>query len=326
MTFCYNIVIKLPTFHLFLNSIKNKWNNKMKISCSKSSILIEDSESSCIKEYYNYIIELIKIICLENDLSCNFIVGGNYNLDANYKIIKINYEHTLVVPGGRDSKNSPVGNIIFKNQVKYLVRIVEYHNLNQSNIIIDYSLPNIENIKRSNLYDSFSKKLIYISPYLYMPYNDKVNRSNNLLTTFINPNEPRRKKLIQEILENGLSHENVNNCFESFKLMKLYRNTKILINIHQTDHHHTFEELRVLPALLCGVIVICEESPLKELIPYHSYLIWTKYEEIIDTIKYVNDNYEQLFNKIFIESNFKLDMNTLHTNNLRNLKEMILSQ
>ena len=79
--------------------------------------------------------------------------------------------------------------------------------------------------------------------------------------------------LLNQIKQKGITYINVNNCFEKDKLQTLYKNTKILINIHQTDHHHTFEELRVLPALQCGVLVICEHSPLSNLIPGNDYII-----------------------------------------------------
>ena len=68
---------------------------------------------------------------------------------------------------------------------------------------------------------------------------------------------------------------------------------------YKTPHHHTFEELRVLPALECGVIVISEFSPLIELIPYNNLIIWVKYDDITDKIKEVIDNYDVFHNKLF---------------------------
>lgn len=110
----------------------------------------------------------------------------------------------------------------------------------------------------------FSKKHFYIASTIHdSVYHVKSQRAFNCLTTFINPDEPRRNALIQKIKNTSLKHSNINNCFEKEKLKKLYQHTKVMINIHQTDHH-TFEELRVLPALQCGVIVICEKSDQKE--------------------------------------------------------------
>ena len=54
-----------------------------------------------------------------------------------------------------------------------------------------------------------------------------------------------------------------------------------------------------MPALLCGVIVICEHSPLSELIPYHDYIIWCSYHEIIDKALEVIANYNYYYDLIF---------------------------
>ena len=101
------------------------------------------------------------------------------------------------------------------------------------------------------------------------------------------------------LTKNGFQFLNVNNCFIKNDLQNLYKNTKILINIHQTEHHHTFEELRVLPALQCGVIVISENSPLSELVPYNDYIIWTSYDKILEkTIEIIN-NYDYFHDLIW---------------------------
>jgi hypothetical protein len=131
---------------------------------------------------------------------------------------------------------------------------------------------------------------------------------NIYITTFINTNEPRRKELLDNIKSNNLPHHNINTCFDKNQLQAIYNSTKIMINIHQTDHHHTFEELRVLPALLCGVIVVCEESPLIEHIPYKDYVIWCKYNEVVDLTKHIMDNYTRYYELLFSETK----INNLH--------------
>ena len=102
-----------------------------------------------------------------------------------------------------------------------------------------------------------------------------------------------------QLTTKNIKHTNINNCFGENEVEVLLKRTKILINIHQTPHHDTFEELRVLPALECGVIVIAEKSPLFETIPYHDLIIWTSYEDIIEKIKEVIINYEFYHNEIF---------------------------
>jgi hypothetical protein len=172
----------------------------------------------------------------------------------------------------------------------------------------------------NNLYN----KCIYISPLLYPLYKLKDNRNINCLTTFINKEEPRRKKLLLNILNNNIEHININNCFDTESLENLYKKTKIMVNIHQTDHHHTFEELRVLPALLNGIIVICEDSPLKENIPYNKYIIWTNYDNIIETIIDVQNNYDIYYDKIFNNIEIDKTIEIMKYNNSTDLEKYII--
>jgi hypothetical protein len=246
----------------------------------------------------------------------------------------MNDEHTLVKQGGRDSVNYAIGNIPYKaenqNSQNYLVRIVNYDTLNLSDIVIDYSIPNIINVRESQLFDSFFKKMVYISPYLYEPITDNFDTfsKRNIVTLTTFPYSPttlssfRRTMFLynmnslcyKEIIDNPSSanpeviikkHTNISGCFESEKLKELYKNTKILINVHQTEHHDTLEELRILPALLCGVIVISEYSPLYKEVPYYDYIVWSSYGNMLYNVKDVLNNYEFYYSKIFGDS--KLD-------------------
>lgn len=274
---------------------------------TNNSFLYYNKNVGITNDYYQNIVNLIKQILNNNpDLHINIILCNcNHNINNMNKtiLININFEHTLVKIGGRDvPHDTPVGNISYKyneNNENYLVRICDYHNLNMSDIIIDYSNPNIYNVKTCPQYNSLSKKHIYISSSIYQPFFFKENRDITTLSTFININEPRRKLLLENINNENIKHTNISNCFGENEVEVLLKRTKILINIHQTPHHDTFEELRVLPALECGVIVIAEKSPLVETIPYHDLIIWTSYEDIIEKVKEVTINYNFYHNEIF---------------------------
>lgn len=296
---------------------------------NNSNLYYDDNSLYYIRDYYQYIISIIKNILLNNNLEINIIIGNyNYSFNNNYRniIININYEHTLVKQGGRDTQNSLIGKIkvIDSDNDFYLVRIVDYNILINSNIVIDYSIPNIKNINELELYNNLSGKFIYIAPLLYPFYKEINNRTINCLTTFINTEEPRRKKLLTDILDNNINHININNCFDKNNLEELYKKTKIMINIHQTYHHCTFEELRVLPALLNGIIVICEDSPLKENILYNNFVIWTKYDNIINTIKEVENNYNIYYDKIFNNLEIVNIIELINKNNYNYLETNIL--
>lgn len=280
-----------------------------------------------VKDYLEYIISLCKKVIENNSLCINIILGEtSYTFDNNNRVIRIgiNFEHTLVKKGGRNvSVSCAQGKVLTKTKDFYLVRIENYDYLNNCDIVIEYSIPNIYNIVVSKIFDIFSKKLLYLSPsiYEYESNNLTLGRMICVLTTFINTNEPRRNKLLENLKLRNVDHINVNDCFEKNKLQELYSKSKILINIHQTEHHHTFEEQRCLPALLCGTLVISEESPLRELIPYNDFIIWSSYEKIIEKTEEVLKNYQFYQKKIF--KNAKL-LDKMHDNNLIKLKAKIL--
>jgi len=283
-----------------------------------------------INDYYQNIIDLIKKILYNNkQIEINIIFGStNLGFNNNNKIIRINLncEHTLVKQGGRSSANSQIGVIKDVNNNNYLVRIDRYSELINSDIVIDYSIPNICNVGMSNLFEEFTKKHIYIYSSIYESYFIKENRNITTLTTFINTNEPRRRALLEKITQNNMPHTNVNNCFDKNDLKNLYKNTKIIINIHQTNHHDTFEELRVLPALQCGVIVVCENSPLSELIPYNDYIIWSSYDKILDKVNEVIENYDYYYNLVFVEKKkISIDFDSLNGINYDILQNKIVN-
>ena len=281
-----------------------------------------------IDVYYQMIVDMLKRFIFENPAVClNITLGNNdhrFNNDNRTIRISINYEHTLVKIGGRDvPPNTPFGNVCDDNNNKYFVRIDRYDELMNSDIVIDYSIPNIQHVYNSGVFSDFSKKQVYISSSVYDLYFAKENRNITTLTTFINTEEERRKTLLREIKNHNISHRNVNTCFGKTELQELYKSTKIMINIHQTPHHHTFEELRVLPALECGVIVISEVSPLHELVPYHELVVWVPCEDIIEKTKEIIANYDVYHDSIFTETNIR-KLRELKNENYDRLCKMVL--
>lgn len=355
----------------YLHSEMQRQNSANSHEYKNSYIYLEDFNNSLLKLYYNYIIELLHHLIDKHDLKYNFIIDNSNHLFNNFNGNKtihlgVNFEHTLVKKNGRSVPiNCPIGEVISDDNDYYFVRIDNYDNLKKMDYVFDYSIPNIYNISQCNVYNEFSKKCIYISPFIFDPNKIHFNntRKNDVITTFININEPRRRRLYDvlnhadlkwinydneninsdaqrmnyENINNSdaqrmnyninnseakqMNYNNINNCFEHDELKNLYLNTKIIINIHQTDHHHTFEELRVLPALQCGVIVISEESPLYYMVPYNEMIIWCKYNDIVNMTKNVLANYDFYYNKIFIEKGHILD--TLNQKNIENISKIL---
>jgi hypothetical protein len=281
-----------------------------------NNILIHYNDDTCISNYFDYIKKIFKSIEFSKDIiisSCEYSFKKNKNAIH----IWINIEHTIVKPNGRSTDS----NCELLND--YLIRIDNYENYISNDYIIEYSNPNIVHTNKSSNKNIHNKQ-IYIPPMIYdfNPYNK--DRKLEILTTFLDINQERRKRLLTNLYNVNLPVKNINSFFDLENNFNLLQNTKILVNIHQTEEHHTFEELRCLPALLNGVIVISEDSPYKEHIPYNKYIIWTSYENIIQTVVDVLNNYEEYYNKIFIDSNIKNDIDLMKDSIINSIKEKIL--
>jgi hypothetical protein len=77
-----------------------------------------------------------------------------------------------------------------------------------------------------------------------------------------------------------------------------------------------------LPALCNGVLIVSEDVPLKEEIPYGSSIMWAPYEYLTGAVMDVQENYENHWNNIFDDA-LKLKIQSLHQSNIDNLVEKI---
>tara|TARA_Y100000768_G_C23951829_1_gene670616 strand:+ start:925 stop:1749 length:825 start_codon:yes stop_codon:yes gene_type:complete len=273
---------------------------------------------------------------LDVDFSLSFhgledvLLNKDFKLNANYEKYNLFFqlEHNLVLKEGINIKNIIIGNVksIYNND-KYFVRIVNLENYDKYDYIIEYSLLNIENIKRSNKFSKqFIDKILYLPPFIYdINFTFKNERNINVLTNYTNVNQPRRKKMFEKLYRNNILFTNINNVFEKNKLRDIYDNTKILINIHQTPYHHTLEEFRLIPALSRGIVIISEIVPMKELLPYHDYIIWTTYDNIIETVKNTITKYDFYHTTFFGDKSSLFNvLKGLNNNSLKNIKDTLV--
>lgn len=268
---------------------------------NKSSISFYQNPPIHIKEYYNYCLSLIINLLEISDQSINIIFGNLPNTYNNTnKTIKIDIqcEHTLVKKGGRGVDKEIFGDTLTDEGDKYLIRIDKFDYYNSLDFVIEYSYPNYKNITSSDYFIDYSKKIIVIEPLILNPNFLSKNRTSSF-SMFTNNGSTRRDSILKEFHKIDSNFVNISNCFSDKCLHDLYNKSKIMVNVHQTDHHHTFEELRVLPALSQGVIVISEKVPLKENIPYNNFIIWSDYEDLPSKLYEVQKNYEKYYNKIF---------------------------
>jgi hypothetical protein len=316
-------------FQTILRFIKNRKYHRCHLG--QHILIIDPNFDIGIQEYYKYVTSLF-MRAIERlppyPKKITFILGiTNYQIERKipYKQIGFQVEHTLVKPGGRGSENAPLGNTLITSTLDqfYCVRIQNLSHLLEQDIIIEYSRPNIKHIKDSGLYQDYLNKVCQISPTLYHLDKEKVSnqaRSLNTVTLFRDINEPRRKKFLEGLRRHQVPFENINHVFQN--LDQVYLNTKILVNIRQTDHHDTLEELRILPALQCGVIVISEDAPLKKYSRYSDFIIWGTIQELPNLIKNVLANYETYHQTIF-SSAFYNRINRLELSNSKALDKLL---
>lgn len=251
-----------------------------------------------VREYYLYCIHLFRKIMQYKDPEINIIFGEadyDFKNDLPIKRVILQYEHTLVKPGGRDSDGFPTGQISMNHNGFYLVRLANYPLIERSDVVIEYSIPNERNIFYSTAYPAYNNRRIYVAPCLY-EVDFRTNRSRDVSTNFFDTNQPRRRQLLDALQKVGVRNYHAYDCH----LTELYSSTKVLVNAHQTDHHDTLEELRVLPALRRGAIIVSEHSALEECVPYKNHVIWANYNDIPavveDVLKNYNDYRDSLFN------------------------------
>ena len=208
------------------------------------------------------------------------------------------------------------------NTNKFIASHLYYH-CNQEQIqnklglIVEYSAANINSnqlwVKQKQHKKDSEKFISKINSQVYVPclyYIGYINgvlkpRKNSVITAFYlnektsfdeHRSRHRRYYLCKRLEQKlGSSYKNFMGIED---LLPIYLDSKILINVHQTNNHLTIEEQRILPALMCGMVVISEDGPFRETIPYQEYIIWCSYEELEDKAQEVLDNYDYYFNKI----------------------------
>jgi GT2 family glycosyltransferase len=273
--------------------------------------------------YFNCILEIERAL-VDGRHRLNVIIGKkNCAFDNTNRTLRIGlqWEHTLVKPGGRDSDGAPRGQVpIEGGGESYLVRLQDREFLESCDLVIDYSRPNLVNLERSPQFASLVQKFVYLAPLLYDFAPDDRRRKFDIVTLFADTAQPRRRELLDRARAAGLPIRNVAGIFSHDGLRRLYDRTRILVNLHQTEHHHTFEELRVLPALLRGVVVVSENVPLREEIPYHRFIVWADAASLIETVRDVQENYAAYRARLIESPKLQQVLHAMKAANRRNIE------
>jgi GT2 family glycosyltransferase len=214
--------------------------------------------------------------------------------------IDIQFEHTLVRPGGRDSDGAPIGAVpLMDGNGRYLVRVAHLPRLLRQDLVIEYSDANLANLVRGGHHASLCPKLALVAPLPHALHLAREHRPLPLVCLFGDRRQPRRAQLLDAARQRALPLRPVEGIFTTSGLERLYRSTRVLVNVHQTDDHHTAEDLRIVPALQNGVVVVSEDVPLRETLPYHPFVIWVPYDALLDTAAAVLADYDAEHRRLF---------------------------
>ena len=269
-----------------------------------TQLIFNPQHDEVVREYYLYVVELYSDALRALGLSVD-IVFGEYpvTVKRNRRLFRVLFqiEHILVRPGGRGTAGAPPSAlpVLGHPEEHYLVRLQDAERLAQADAIVEYSQPNFQHLHGSGHWPELASRLHYIAPLIHplAAAQTKDGREFAVVTLFGNPNEPRRKALLEALTHWNPACRNIRGRFSDVR--EVYRTVRILVNVRQTEHHHTLEELRVLPALLSGVVVVCEDVPLRELVPYHPFIVWAPVGAVVDTVRHVHENYDAYFQQIF---------------------------
>lgn len=269
----------------------------------RSRLAYDPDYPAVVREYHDHVVSLVRAALAASDASIDIAIG-EAKLDGARRI-GLQWEHTLVKPGGRDSAGAPVGAVpLLEGEGCYLARVVDRARLEAGDAIVDYSWANLENLRRAGGFDAYLAKALVVAPLVYATDVSAGTRRRNAITLFADLAQPRRAAFLDTARTARLPLANVRGVYDGAALRTLYRDVRVLVNVHQTGEHHTFEELRVLPALLCGVVVVSEDVPLRETIPYHEFVIWARHDELVATVRAVLADYERTRERQFGDGRF----------------------
>lgn len=257
-----------------------------------------------VRAYYRYCVDLFRA-SLQRQAQAVHLVFGDYPAGDGHlrpRRIAFQIEHTLVRPGGGDSDGAPLSNTPLPHGGgRYLARLLHRPALAAADLVLDYSHANIRHLRDAGGFDDVLAHTVVIAPLLHRVCLAREGREQPALTLFSDAGEGRRARFLAAARARGLPIRNLKRCFDGDVLQARYRRTRVLVNVRRSDHHDTIEELRILPALQSGVIVISEDAPLRHALPYERFIIWAPYDALLERLAEVLRDYERWHARLFAD-------------------------
>lgn len=163
--------------------------------------------------------------------------------------------------------------------------------INENTGILDYSLANIEIMKTIKGIEGKNIK--------YLPYqiNEKeIKNYDKVYNVCMMDGITERRLAVMEKIRD-IPQSNIVKGFGQERDNLLFRH-KILVNIHAGDDFNVLEQMRCNRCILNKMIVISEPS-LDISYELERYVIVCPYNEIMDKVLEVLENYESYYNKMF---------------------------
>ena len=194
--------------------------------------------------------------------------------------------------------------------------------LNTEQLSNEKRLNNILNFKKRGfgIIDYSKENIIYNNDSFYLPYQvnkgeiynfEKINDvcyighpfSNYRINLLNEINKKIKIKIIGEQTDPLLTNMWGNKW--GFERDNVAFRCKILVNIHHDKNFLINEQMRINRCIFNKVIVISENGINNDLLYLKKYIIFEKYENLLDKVSEVLENYEYYYNKIF--NNFNID-------------------
>jgi hypothetical protein len=277
--------------------------------------------------WQDYLIELLRSHPGSDRLDLTLLLHGaraRSGRSGPTRRIRFQPEHTLVKPGAAESDPAPSSRTPLPgSQDRYRFRLLHQSLLEQADLILDYCECNLRHWQDSAQADSLLRRARLLSPINLPVAHDAHARSRALVTLFSNPPGRRRAAFLAEARDHGLPVIQAGRAYRRQALTSLVDDTVVLINLRQSDHHDTFEALRVLPALARGVLVVSEDVPLRAALPYQDCVIWADRGHLLEALEDVHARRQHHWQAIFGSGRCQARLKALAAQNQRMVDEFL---